>query len=411
MTRSPLRLDPDEPVVATDLVDAPCAAARASSSARRRGRVLARAAVGVAAMRRRRSDDDAAGATDSGDETDGDAIGTGDPTPASAAAKKLGPPRRLDHDDPLRLWIGGDSLAGSFGPALGQTGSARPASSTTTIDYKVSSGLEDQGIRNWHRARATEQMADNDPDAVVFIIGTNDASIVEHATTANDDGVPDWEADYRDKVDRMMEILVGGTRHRTVLLARSADPRRPDPRTRAPTSSAGHARGGSASTRPTSCTSTRTSLFADENGDYSRSLPDDERRGDQQMRISDGVHFSVDGAEYLADKLWKLLDKRWHITAAGRPVAADRLHDRRGQQRLRARASARYRPTVPSQSSSAHDARRRRTPRQRSPPRPRRRCRRTKPRRRRRNRRRRRPPPATDDDDADDEAVDADPTP
>ena len=47
------------------------------------------------------------------------------------------------------------------------------------------------------------------------------------------------------------------------------------------------------------------------------------------MRISDGVHFTVDGAQYLGDIVWKLLDKRWHITQAGRSVAADRLHDRR----------------------------------------------------------------------------------
>src|SRR5689334_8992936 len=39
--------------------------------------------------------------------------------PSLVASKK--PPRRLTHDSPLKLWIGGDSLAGSFGPALGQT--------------------------------------------------------------------------------------------------------------------------------------------------------------------------------------------------------------------------------------------------------------------------------------------------
>ena len=48
-----------------------------------------------------------------------------------------------------------------------------------TIDYKVSSGLADQGIRDWYE-HAQETMASDDPDAVVFIIGTNDASIVEH---------------------------------------------------------------------------------------------------------------------------------------------------------------------------------------------------------------------------------------
>src|SRR5580765_3694611 len=108
--------------------------------------------------------------------------------PSLVAAKK--PPRRLTHDNPLKLWIGGDSLAGSFGPALGQTAGATGVVKAT-IDYKVSSGLEDQGIRDWPE-HAADTMASEDPDAVVFIIGTNDASIA-NTYDGNNDGKPDWE--------------------------------------------------------------------------------------------------------------------------------------------------------------------------------------------------------------------------
>ena len=75
----------------------------------------------------------------------------------------------------MQLWIGGDSLAGSFGPALGQIVGATGVVDAT-IDYKVSSGLEDRGIRDWPE-HATAGDGDVDPDAVVFIIGANDASI------------------------------------------------------------------------------------------------------------------------------------------------------------------------------------------------------------------------------------------
>src|SRR5690242_6517269 len=44
--------------------------------------------------------------------------------PNLGEARELDPPRKLSHDHPLKLWIGGDSLAGSFGPALGQTAGA-----------------------------------------------------------------------------------------------------------------------------------------------------------------------------------------------------------------------------------------------------------------------------------------------
>ena len=128
------------------------------------------------------------------------AVGTAT-EPNLGPARKLGPPRKLSHDHPLKLWIGGDSLAGSFGPALGQMAGATGVVDAT-IDYKVSSGLADQGIRDWPE-HAAETMASDDPDAVVFIIGTNDASIA-NTYDGDGDGKPDWEKDYRERIDLMM---------------------------------------------------------------------------------------------------------------------------------------------------------------------------------------------------------------
>ena len=64
----------------------------------------------------------------------------------------------------------------------------------TVIDYKVSSGLVEQRHPQLVRSARREQMATDDPDAVVFIIGTNDTPIVNQVD-ANGDGVPDWEAE------------------------------------------------------------------------------------------------------------------------------------------------------------------------------------------------------------------------
>ena len=253
------------------------------------------------------------------------------PDSSIATAHQVSPPRSISHDDPLRLWIGGDSLAGSFGPALGQTGGATGVVDAT-IDYKVSSGLEDQGIRNWPE-HAQQAMADNDPDHVVFIIGANDASIV-NTYDSNDDGVHDWEVDYREKIDRMMEILVGGSRHRIVYWL--GPPTMGDQSLNKGAYELGRVmRSEAAKFAPDVVYIDTYRLFADENGDYSRSLPD--AHGEvQEMRISDGVHFSVDGAKYLADKLWTQARQALADHRAGRPVAADRLHDRPRQQRLRA---------------------------------------------------------------------------
>jgi hypothetical protein len=214
----------------------------------------------------------------------------------------------------LKLWIGGDSLAGSFGPALGQTAGATGVVDAT-IDYKVSSGLADQGIRDWPE-HAAEIMASDDPDAVVFIIGTNDASVA-NTYDGDDDGTPDWEKDYRERIDLMMRTLVGGDRHRTVFWLGP------------PTIGDSNLDRGAELLGPVMAQEARKfgpdvvyidtySLFEGPEGGYSRSLTD--ATGEEvDMRISDGVHFSIDGAEYLGDVVWKLLDKRWQISKQAVP--------------------------------------------------------------------------------------------
>src|SRR4051794_14678260 len=108
--------------------------------------------------------------------------------------------RPLSSEQPLRLWVGGDSLAGSLGPSLGKlagaTGVVQPY-----FDSRVSSGLADPGFFDWPD-HATEEMARLDPEVVVFIIGTNDWTAVSG----------DWKDDYTAEVDTMMKTLVGGGR-------------------------------------------------------------------------------------------------------------------------------------------------------------------------------------------------------
>ncbi|MGO9872703.1 MAG: DUF459 domain-containing protein [Acidimicrobiia bacterium] len=243
------------------------------------------------------------------------ALGTTvDPTtPPNGSSNVLTPPRPLSHSDPLRLWIGGDSLAGSFGPALGQIAGATGVVDAT-VDYKVSSGLADNGVRDWYE-HAQQAMASDNPDAVVFIIGTNDTSIVDQGS--NSDGEPAWQVDYREKIDRMMETFVGGARHRTVFWL--GPPTLGDDTLDLGARELGPVmRQEAAKFAPDVQYVDTYRLFSDSEGNYSSSLPD--AQGNLvQMRISDGVHFTVAGAQYLANAVWKQLDKRWDISAQAQP--------------------------------------------------------------------------------------------
>ena len=271
-------------------------------------------AVGAAATMFAFAFTDDSTATTSPPQTAG--IGPADALPQIGAVNKATAVRALDHADPLRLWVGGDSLAGSFGPALGDLLGATGVVKTL-VDYRVSSGLWSNDIRNWSQ-RADEQMTSDDPEAVVFIVGANDVSAV-NKVDANDDGVPDWEAKYRAKVDEMMDTFVGsGTKPRTVFWLG------------APTLGTKNMDAGAveinrvvseeALKRGTNVVFVDTyRMFSGPDGSYSRQIVDD--NGETiTARISDGVHFTPAGAEYLARALFALLDARWHLQRQADPA-------------------------------------------------------------------------------------------
>jgi hypothetical protein len=231
--------------------------------------------------------------------------------PANAARATA--PRKLDHEHPLSLWIGGDSLAGSFGPALGdQVGATGVVK--TVVDYKVSSGLWSNDIRNW-RERATAQMNSDNPDAVVFIIGTNDTPMVNRVD-ANGDGVPDWEAEYRMKVARMMDIFVGSG-HRTVFWL--GPPTLGDENMDSGAKKIGEVMREEAKKREPDVVYLDTyKLFSASDGGYSRDILDESGK-EITARISDGTHFTQDGAAYLARAVFTLIDARWKLLKQADP--------------------------------------------------------------------------------------------
>ena len=221
------------------------------------------------------------------------------------------PARPLSHAAPLRLWIGGDSLSGELGQQLGIMVS-KLGIVKAHVDYKVSSGLSSDNVRNWPQNFIQED-AQYKPEALIFMVGANDAPIVGSGVDST--GAPAWEAKYRAQVDRMMDLLVGGSAQRTVFWVGS------------PTLGTQYDHGAKeldrvmreeAAKRPTVVYIDAYALFSGANGGYSSSLPD--ATGNRvQMRLGDGVHFTDAGAEYLAKNVYKYLDSRWHLTAQAAP--------------------------------------------------------------------------------------------
>jgi hypothetical protein len=222
--------------------------------------------------------------------------------------KDQAPPRAISHDDPLRLWVGGDSIAGAIGPALGNIAGATGVVKTQ-VDYRVSSGISNDGVRDWS-TRAEEQMALYDPEAVVFEIGTNDASIVNSRTTA--DGVPEWEPQYRLQVARMMDTLRGDADDPRTVLWAGAPPMKTSWRDEGVRELNRVIREEAEKRAPDVIYVDTYQLLASETGEYTpdvRTLTGDVER----VRISDGVHLTDAGAAYLGAVIFSLLDARWDV--------------------------------------------------------------------------------------------------
>ena len=182
-------------------------------------------------------------------------------------------------------------------------------------------------------------MATDNPDAVVFIIGTNDASDRQRLRLRTTTACPTGKPTYRMKIDRMMDHVRGRLAPSHRVLARAADARRRDASTRAPRRSARSCARKRRSSRPTSSYVDTYQLFADPNGEYSRDLPDANGNVDHRCASPTGSTSPSTAREYLADAVLKLLDARWHITQAGRSRGPDRLHHRRRQRRATCPAS------------------------------------------------------------------------
>ncbi len=138
-----------------------------------------------------------------------------------------------------------------------------------------------------------------DPEVVVFIIGTNDWTAVSG----------DWKADYTAKVDAMMKTLVGSGR--TVYWL--GGPTIKDEKTDAGVVEVNAVAQEVAKSHPKVHYVDTYKLFSDTDGTFAYDLPDDDGTT-VTMRSGDGIHFTMDGADYLARQVYKLVDAQCGVT-------------------------------------------------------------------------------------------------
>jgi uncharacterized protein len=203
---------------------------------------------------------------------------------------------------PLRLWVGGDSLAA--GPSWAIFEAARSTGVIQPLaEYQVGTGLVRNEYWDWHRHLDGLVQA-RDPQVVVFMVGANDDQPLALDGTSYRPPAPEWVAEYRRRVGALMDLLVRDAR-RVVWIGM---PPMRDAGYSESMGLIGQIMDEEASTRPAVTYVDAFAMFGAPGapGAYAPSIPDESGRL-TDVRLDDGIHLNVSGSQYLARRVMEQL--------------------------------------------------------------------------------------------------------
>jgi uncharacterized protein len=214
--------------------------------------------------------------------------------------------RTVTAADPLRLFVGGDSMVGQFGPML-EIRAERSDLVEAEFIYEFESGITRPDFIDWP-ARLRTVRAEQDPEVMVLFFGGNDAQDIQVDGRWIPFGTDEWVAEYRSRVGGLMSELADDGRQvywmgmpivssetfreRVVILNEVYE-----------SEAAKYER---VQYVPS------WDVFTGPDGGYSEYLPNAE--GDVvDMRLNDGIHLTTDGAIRLAEVVYGVIAEDWDL--------------------------------------------------------------------------------------------------
>jgi len=116
---------------------------------------------------------------------------------------------------PLRMYIGGDSIARDFGQAMERV-AASTGVITPTLDFRPATGLSRPDFFNWPE-HLVKDVVPTDPQLVVLQFGANDAQGFTVGGRSVERFGPEWLAEYRRRVAATMDLMRSPTNERLVV--------------------------------------------------------------------------------------------------------------------------------------------------------------------------------------------------
>jgi len=225
--------------------------------------------------------------------TDGDDESGDDVEPEST-----GPPTS---EDPAKVYIVGDSDAGTFGPYL-ETLLDGTLVTETELNYKVSSGLARPDFFDWP-TELEQKLPDVDPDIVVVTFGGNDSQglslpqdeleFVVGDPLANE---AEWSEEYERRAGEVMDLLLENDRH----VIWVGIPNDDNPDVTAKLAIQDQAAKAAADARPDVVFVDTWTRFSGRDGGWAEFVVDPRDKEGKDVRADDGFHLNQNGAEILA---------------------------------------------------------------------------------------------------------------
>ena len=227
---------------------------------------------------------------------------------AAAAAAKVPELPAPSPAEPMKIWVGGDSITQTFGTSF-QRIAQSTGIFTPTLDFHVSTGLARPDYFNWPE-HLVKNVLPADPKILVIMFGANDGqNMVDASGKALERFSEPWMLEYRRRVAATMDLLKSPDNQRITIWC-GPPPMGPGSKTRG-MDQLNYIYWSEAQSRPWIQYFDTWPFFTDANYNFAANLPnaDGVVRG---MRQKDNVHLSTVGGDRLSwaviDRIGKLVD-------------------------------------------------------------------------------------------------------